>query len=180
MQQKGNGGIDMRLCGKCLFLVDGTCKKKYQIEPCKKLNDYKRPTKCTKKKESVKKIRESKDNFLNKKLDELWGEIVRSKGYCELCGRKPPEVILHAHHIFSRRHFSTRWDIKNGVCLCHGCHIYKAHKDIQEFADWVQEHLGVEYVDEIRQKAHSTADFTKEEKREIIDKLKKHLTNETK
>lgn len=167
----------MRKCDYCKWLDNGTCKKGFQIEPFEKLSGYKRPKNCTKKQESVTKKKHASDSWLNKQLDKLWSEVVRSKGECELCGRRPPEVVLHAHHIFSRRHYSTRWDIRNGLALCNGCHLYKAHKDIQEFSDWVQSKYGVEYIDEIRQKAHSTADYTKEEKLEMIENLKKCLTN---
>lgn len=168
----------MRVCGFCKWLDNGSCKKGYEIQPFEKINGYKRPKQCTKKQDSVKKERESKDSFLNKKLDQLWSKFVReSVGRCELCGRKPPEVVLHAHHIFSRRHYSTRWDILNGVCLCNGCHLYKAHKDIQEFSDWVIEHCGNEHIDNLRIKSHTIADYTKEEKKEMINNFKKMLDN---
>jgi hypothetical protein len=167
----------MRACGFCKFLDGDKCKKGYPIERFEKLDGYKRPKYCTKKVDSVKKEKESKDSFLNKKLDNLWSQVVRSKGECELCGRKPPEVVLHAHHIFSRRWYSTRWDIKNGVCLCTGDHLFKAHKDVQEFSDWVQDRYGVDYIDDLRRKAHETADFTKEQKKELINNLQKMLDN---
>jgi transcription termination factor NusB len=167
----------MRACGFCKFLDGDKCKKGYPIERFEKLDGYKRPKYCTKKVDSVKKQKESKDSFLNKKLDNLWSKVVRSKGECELCGRKPPEVVLHAHHIFSRRWYSTRWDIKNGVCLCTGDHLFKAHKDVQEFSDWVQDRYGVDYIDDLRRKAHETADFTKEQKKELINNLQKMLDN---
>jgi hypothetical protein len=167
----------MRACGFCKFLDGDKCKKGYPIERFEKLDGYKRPKYCTKKVDSVKKEKESKDSFLNKKLDNLWSKVVRSKGECELCGRKPPEVVLHAHHIFSRRWYSTRWDIKNGICLCTGDHLFKAHKDVQEFSDWVQDRYGVDYIDDLRRKAHETADFTKEQKKELINNLQKMLDN---
>ena len=165
----------MRTCGFCKFLDGDKCKKGFILEKFEKLDGFKRPKQCTKKQDSVKKIRESKDSFLNKKLDNLWSKAIRAQGYCEYCGRKEPEVTLHAHHIFSRRHFSTRWDVRNGVCLCTGCHLYKAHKDIQEFADWVREHIGDTMLDILRVKANSLSDYTKEQKLELIDTLKKTL-----
>lgn len=162
----------MRACGYCKWLDQGICKKGYEIKPFEKLQGYSRPKQCTKKQDSVKKIRLNKDSYLNKTLDKLWSQKVRSKGFCEYCGRKPPEVVLHAHHIFSRRHYSTRWDVKNGVCLCSGCHLYVAHKDIQEFADWVLVHFGLEHIEDLRNKSHSLADFSKEQKLEMIQKFK--------
>lgn len=166
----------MRACGFCKWLKNGSCEKGYPIEPFAKIDGYKRPKYCTKKQESVKKVKESKDSWLNKQLDKLWSKAVReSVGRCELCGKQPPEVVLHAHHIFSRRNFSTRWDVNNGICLCTGCHLYKAHKDIQEFSDWVVEHCGKEHIDRIRLKAHSIADYSKDEKKGMIKDFKKML-----
>ena len=167
----------MRTCGFCKWLVEGVCKKGFQVEPFEKINGYKRPKNCTKKQESVTKKKQASDSWINKQLDKLWSAAVRKKGYCELCGRKPPEVVLHAHHIYSRTHRSTRYDLDNSVCLCMGCHLYTAHKSVQEFSDWVGEKLGSEKLDALRKKAHTPVKYTKEEKLEMLEKLKKHLTN---
>jgi len=68
-----------------------------------------------------------------KKLDDLWGKIIRSKGRCELCGKMR---LLQAHHFFSRIHTATRWDLDNGFCLCSGHHKFWAHRDAPEFTLW--------------------------------------------
>lgn len=164
----------MRKCDFCKWLKEGRCLKGYEIFPFDKISGYKRPKQCTKKQESIKKRKQSSDSWLNKQLDKLWSCAVRSRGCCEYCGKKPPEVILHAHHIYSRRHFSTRWDTNNGVCLCTGCHLYKAHKDIQEFADWVRKHFGDEKVDGLRKKAFTEALFSKEDKISMFEDFKKN------
>ena len=166
----------MRTCGFCKWLKEGVCSKGYDIIPLEKIKGFKRPKQCTKKQESSLKKKRSGDAYLNKQLDILWSKVIRQKGYCEYCGKKPPEVVLHAHHIFSRRHFSTRWDVTNGVCLCNGCHLYKAHKDIQEFSDWVAEHFGPILIQEIRERAHQEADFSKDDKLKMIENLKEKLT----
>lgn len=166
----------MRSCGYCKWLTDGICKKGYTIEPYEKIDGYKRPKQCTKKQESATKKKHNSDAYLNKQLDILWSKAVRSKGYCEYCGKKPPEVVLHAHHIYSRRHFSTRWNIKNGVCLCTGCHLYKAHKDIQEFSDWVRAHFGSTHIEMLKVEANNLFfGYSKDQKLQMIDKLKKDL-----
>ena len=174
----------MRLCGQCGNLdkrKNPPCKLGLPCEKSEKTGEYIRPSKCKKKAVKAKIAREKQsDSSLNKQLDKLWSKAVRTKGYCELCGRKPPEVILHAHHIFSRRNYSTRYDLENAVCLCTGCHLYKAHKDVQEFSDWVLEHLGQEYIDNLRKKAHSIIKYTKEDKIIIIDKLKNFIDNKDK
>ena len=69
------------------------------------------------------------------------------------------------------RRYSYGWDVENGVCLCTGCHLYIAHKDIQEFADWVLNRFGAECLERLRRKAHTTALFGKDDKRAILDDL---------
>lgn len=62
-----------------------------------------------------------------KKLDKVWSEKIREKGYCEFC--KSKVAWLNAAHIVGRRYRWTRWgawiDGKYdlcGMCLCYTCH----------------------------------------------------------
>ena len=62
-----------------------------------------------------------KKSTLKKKCDKLWSQIVRMKyPKCLKCG-KPTQA---SHHIFGRRNLSVRFDIKNGIGLCHYCHTF--------------------------------------------------------
>ena len=74
-----------------------------------------------------------------KVLDKLWSDRVRSLGRCEKCGTTQR---LTAAHIVSRRHRSTRWDLRNGICLCYRCHMFWAHNDPVEFVEWVRSTRG--------------------------------------
>jgi len=76
---------------------------------------------------------------IDKRLDALWSEKIRSVGKCEYCNKNSG---LQAHHIIPRSHRNTRWDLKNGVCLCTRHHLYWAHKDAIEFAEWVKARMG--------------------------------------
>jgi len=79
-----------------------------------------------------------KKTTIKKRLDKLWSGIIRSKGNCEVCGKRE---YLNAHHIRGRKALNTRWDLKNGVCLCAGCHTFKnqsAHQDPLWFNDWLK------------------------------------------
>lgn len=52
-----------------------------------------------------------------------WARAVlgRDKATCQHCGATGVE--MHAHHIKSfAEHPELRWDIDNGITLCHGCH----------------------------------------------------------
>ena len=94
-------------------------------------------------------------------VDILWSKVVRGRdGHtCKgaLSWRLPDEAFglpccrsivvgyqVEAAHIFSRRKFSTRWDPRNGVSLCHICHKW-AHAHTTEFHAWAKERLGETY-----------------------------------
>lgn len=68
--------------------------------------------------------------------DKVYSLIVRSKGYCEKCG-KPDS--LNTHHIIHRTNKWLRFDLRNGCCLCVGCHIFgpeSAHHGEAYFMEW--------------------------------------------
>jgi hypothetical protein len=56
---------------------------------------------------------------------------------CEVGGLKCTGV-LQAHHICPRTIRATRWDLRNGVCLCLRHHLYYAHQDVMEFSGWLK------------------------------------------
>ena len=84
---------------------------------------------------------------IKRKADKLFSEFIRSKGYCEWCGKK--DGTLQTSHIFSRRFLVTRWEPINAVCLCAACH-YKWHDRPVEGVEWVKEYLGEEIYNELR------------------------------
>lgn len=76
---------------------------------------------------------------VKKIIDKKWSEKVRSLGSCEVCGK---EEWLNAHHIIGRQDLRVRWDIRNGCCLCSGCHTmnnYSAHGNPLFFMEWMEE-----------------------------------------
>ena len=66
----------------------------------------------------------------------LWSAAVRTRdGYvCQYCGT--PTKKAEAHHIFTRSHKSTKFDLANGITLCWPCHKYRAVSG--DFAYWEQ------------------------------------------
>lgn len=83
-----------------------------------------------------------------KVCDELFGQIIRSRGACEIDGCGQTWDIQCAHG-FSRGYRATRWDERQCFCLCRGHHLYFTHRPI-EWDDWMRARLGVELYDEIR------------------------------
>lgn len=92
---------------------------------------------------------------LRNKADKLWSQAVRQRdGVCRRCGRGPEEITLQAAHVISRRYKAIRWDLRNGIALCMGCHHW-GHKQPVEFDWWVQELIGKETYESLREEALS-------------------------
>ena len=67
-------------------------------------------------------------------LDKLCREVVfaRDDG-CQWCGRLDRQ--MQWAHVRSRRYLSTRWDTRNSLKLCGGCHLLWHHQPL-EAIDW--------------------------------------------
>ena len=91
-----------------------------------------------------------------KTLDLLWSHVVRRRDgdLCRHCRKNNGSAV---HHIFSRRHKSTRWDPENGITLCFYCHIRIAHEDAPYFIDWVQRAIGQDRYDKLKLQAATPA-----------------------
>jgi len=76
------------------------------------------------------------------RLDDLFSEYIRKRaikrvGGCERCGAHKGDIKgLDAAHLHSRGKYTVRWDERNAVGLCGGCHLYlDSHLDAKsEFA----------------------------------------------
>ena len=85
---------------------------------------------------------------LGKKLDDAWSLAVKIKaGYrCEVCGKRS---TLNSHHIVGRRNRTTRWDLKNGVCVCvkhHKFGIESFHEDPLWAKEWLEDKRWEDYA----------------------------------
>ncbi len=102
------------------------------------------------------KVRKTPKAKLRKIADKLWSHIVRAAGKCRICGSTER---LQGAHGFSRRYLGTRWDLRNGWCLCAGCHVFFTHRSL-EWDGWMREELG-EIYEPLRQQALtiSTPDY---------------------
>lgn len=90
---------------------------------------------------------------LRNNADKLWSLFIRQRdGSCRRCGREPGEVTLQAAHVISRRYRAIRWDERNGLALCVGCHHW-GHKNPVEFDWWVQDVIGKDTYESLRAEA---------------------------
>jgi predicted restriction endonuclease len=111
-----------------------------------------------------------------KTLDKQWSLLVKYKaGYkCEVCGKTQHQTRLNSHHIIGRRNKMTRWDLRNGVCLCvrhHKFGIQSAHEDSPWFNVWLEKYRkeDLEYVNSIKNQIKK---WTPSEREELIEEYK--------
>jgi hypothetical protein len=72
--------------------------------------------------------------WYQKRCDEEFSQLVRSREVCDRCGKTES---LACAHIIPRTNHTLRWDIMNALCLCYSCHIFYAHKDPLGFVDYL-------------------------------------------
>lgn len=112
------------------------------------------------------------------KLDDAWAKLVklRAGNKCEYCGKTS---YLNSHHIYSRSKRSVRWDVKNGICLCVGHHVFSstfsAHKTPLEFVRWLDDNKGRNYMDILTVKANVVLKLHKFEKELLLKELLKEI-----
>lgn len=71
------------------------------------------------------------------KLDTIFSALIRSKGYCEMCGSRSNQ--LQCGHVITRANKTLRWDILNALCLCSYCHRFKWHDNPLVASHWFEE-----------------------------------------
>ena len=105
-----------------------------------------------------------------KRLDDVTSKIIRIRdGACVQCGST--ENLTNGH-VFSRRHYATRWDImEDGNChtQCWGCN-YKHSYDNYTYYKWYQDKFGVEKFEQLRSEYDQTCKRSNAELEEMYQK----------
>lgn len=84
------------------------------------------------------------------RCDTVFSQLVRRSGRCVECGATRD---LECAHGFSRRYRATRWDFRNGFCLCHRCHArFTGNPD--DWEAWLVARMGIEGYSELYTIAH--------------------------
>ena len=102
---------------------------------------------------------------LKDELDRYWSLYVRKRdNKCILCGGYEGETgRLQAHHWIVSRGDSLRYkfDVRNGVALCYGCHIHRVHTNPT-----------IALMSKLRNKAITAGIATEDDIEEIVEKAK--------
>lgn len=103
------------------------------------------------------------------KLDGLVSKIVRERdGACVVCGQV---TNLQAGHVFSRRHYATRWDLLNVHTQCSGCN-FRHNGDAVPYYSWFVRKFGQEEFDRLHDKHIQIKQFKDFQLQELLEELK--------
>ena len=108
-----------------------------------------------------------------KEADRVWSLAVRERdgNQCQVRGCDATSRVF-AHHIFSRRHLATRWDLDNGFTICWGHH-KKGHTDHEWLRDEIIAKIGEDKFRHLKYRSGLiTVDLLEEDLMRIIEGLK--------
>jgi len=114
-----------------------------------------------------------KKKKLENECDKLWSQcIIARDGTCR--GTNSIDR-LSAHHIRSRTHRSTRWDLDNGLCLSWKVHfLQKANPE--RFQDLIINIIGDKKYQALKRKSLQVVDYSIAD----LEQIKEDLTNKLK
>lgn len=109
-----------------------------------------------------------------RKLDDVVREIVKARHpYCVVCGSGER---LEPGHVFTRKYYSTRWDLENVWTQCHNCNL-KHVQDTYPFFNWFVKTHGQGKFDTLHKRFLETKPVKTWELEELHKLLlDKHLT----
>jgi len=116
---------------------------------------------------------------LVRNLDNAVSRYIRDRdGCCVLCGTTSP---LDNGHLFTRKNYSTRWDISDdGNChaLCKKCNFRDSH-DTYYYRRWFRETFSIERYDELHLQFSTFRKFKNFELEELLEEIKNVNTQRT-
>ena len=114
---------------------------------------------------------------LVKKLDKLVFEIVKKRDKsCVTC-----QITEHVtpSHLFSRKAYSTRWDLKNVFLQCWADNFKHSAHDSYPLTKYFLNKYGQKEYDELHRRFVTPRKFKDHDLKELTEQLEKYLKNET-
>lgn len=115
---------------------------------------------------------------LDGSLDTAWSLLVklRAGNKCEYCMKTR---TIQSHHVYTRSKRSTRWDVRNGCCLCAFHHTlsssFSAHKSPYEFFQWIIGVRGQNWFDSLRLRSNTISKLHDFEKKILLKELQDEI-----
>jgi hypothetical protein len=114
-------------------------------------------------------VRKISKKTLKNKADKLFSLLIRKRGTCEMCGQDKKD--LQCAHVITRSTIHLRYDTRNSLCLCSGCHLRWHHSPLWAIT-WYKSVYPENAKYLLKQKNVIERNF---DYQEVIDKLKKTI-----
>jgi len=120
-------------------------------------------------------MRKVKRSTLTARADARFGEYIRKRDRrCVICGGT--DNLQCSHFYGKKAHSVTRYDEKNAHAMCASCHFKHHQSDPEMYRDWMQEHYGDEFMEQLRLKAFSSRKLRDDDIRDIIQYYEDKIT----
>jgi len=122
----------------------------------------------------------TKKQRLTQTCDDLMSLIVRKTGYCQKCGATGDWTQYHAHHIVHRsKSLLLRWDRRNLLNLCKGCHFW-IHNSAGVFAEMqlLERNLTPEDLAFLKENKNKSVKYSISDMEAIAERLENQLRGE--
>jgi len=118
----------------------------------------------------------SKRIKLVRKLDKVFGDFIKARDkYRSVMSGSSDRI--QCGHVFTRSHYSTRWDEKNAFAQTAGENM--SHEDnAWPFYKWYQTQFGLNAFETLYAKHHTTVKFKNADLEDLIKKYEKKLKEE--
>lgn len=121
-----------------------------------------------------KKFKKPSRKRLVKRLDEIVSQIVRKRDKkCVTCGSVKQ---LGCGHIFSRAHYSTRWDLDNCHAQCWVCNYKARWSDTIFYPEWYREKFGEKKFLKLYEKWKTITHYKDSDLNVLLEALKGKLS----
>ena len=97
----------------------------------------------------------AKTKRLEKQLDALWAQIVKSQ-WKNKCGWPGCDRVesLTSHHFFGKKAYGkrARWNLNNGFCACFYHHIGRIHQqgDVEPAREAIVQQIGLDMFEQLK------------------------------
>ena len=109
----------------------------------------------------MRKASKNEKSKATKRADVRVSKKVRKRD--KLCRKCKKTKSTQCAHIFSRSNMATRWEMDNLLGMCYYCHIFWAHRNPVEFAEWCKEEIGIKKYNKLKKLAATIKQWTVEE-----------------
>jgi len=164
-------------CGELLFPENPLKKYLHRMPQVKsyneKLSTVRQQKRQALKRTTIKKVAKKViRKRLVKELDKIVSQIVIKRDEkCVTCGSKEQ---LTCGHIFSRSHYSTRWNLKNCHAQCWPCNYKYKMQDTIFYYNWYVNTFGLDEAKALYEEWKTIRKFTDLQLQELIIELNKH------